>query len=70
MMSAPSEIRCRLTPASFMTTNVMARTSGIAIATTMPGRHPSERKLTAKTMAIASTKVLMNSPTASSTTSG
>ena len=34
------------------------------------GRQPSDRKLTAKTMAMASIKVLMNSPTASSTTFG
>ena len=31
-----------------MTTKVTARTSGIAIATTMPGRQPSDRKLTAE----------------------
>ena len=60
MISAPSEIRCRLTPPSFMATKVMARTSGIAIATTMPGRQPSDRKLTPKTMAMASIRVLMN----------
>ena len=44
MMSAPSEMRCRLTPVNFMTTKVMASTIGIAIATTMPGRQPSDRK--------------------------
>ena len=69
-MSAPSEMRCRLMPVNFMATKVMARTSGIAIATTMPGRQPSDRKLTPSTMAMASISVLMNSPTASSTTCG
>ena len=42
-MSAPSEMRCRLMPVSFMTTKVMARTSGMAMATTMPGT-PAERQ--------------------------
>ena len=41
-----------------MTTKVMASTSGMAIATTMPGRQPSARKLTASTMAMASIKRL------------
>ena len=70
MISAPSEMRCRLTPPSFMATKVMARTSGMAIATTTPGRQPSDKKLTPKTIAMASIRVLMNSPTASSTTCG
>src|SRR4051812_17498131 len=70
MISAPREMRCRLTPASFIVANVIARTSGMAMATTMPGRQPSDRKLTPRTMTMASIKVLMNSPTASSTTSG
>ena len=43
-MSAPSEMRCRLMPVSFMTTKVMARTNGMAMATTMPGRQPSARE--------------------------
>ena len=69
-MSAPSEMRWRLMPVNFMARKVMARTSGIAMATTMPGRQPSDRKLTPSTMAMASISVLMNSPTASSTTCG
>ena len=65
MISAPSEMRCSEMPVSFMTTKVIASTSGMATATTMPGRQPSARKLTASTMAIASIRLLVNSPTAS-----
>ncbi len=39
-----------------MTTKVMASTSGMATATTMPARQPSDRKLTASTIAMASNK--------------
>ena len=70
MISAPSEMRCSEMPASFMTTKVIASTSGMAMATTMPGRQPSARKLTASTMAMASIRLLVNSPTASFTTCG
>ena len=70
MISAPSEMRCSEMPVNFITTKVMASTSGMAMATTMPGRQPSARKLTASTMAIASIRLLVNSPTASWTTCG
>ncbi len=70
MISAPSEMRCSEMPASFMSTKVIASTSGMATATTIPGRQPSARKLTASTMAIASIRLLVNSPTASCTTWG
>ena len=65
MMSAPSEMRCSEMPENFMSTNVIASTSGMAMATTTPGRQPSARKLTASTMAMASIRLLVNSPTAS-----
>ena len=52
MMRAPSEMRCSEMPKQLITTKVMASTSGMAIATTMPGRQPSAMKLTARTMAI------------------
>jgi hypothetical protein len=70
MIKAPSEMRCSEMPKSFMATNVTASTSGMAMATTIPGRQPSARKLTSKTMAMASISVLVNSPTASFTTCG
>ncbi|OWK19724.1 hypothetical protein AJ88_39090 [Mesorhizobium amorphae CCBAU 01583] len=68
MISAPSEMRCSEMPKYCIATKVMASTSGMATATTMPGRQPSARKETASTMAIASPRLLVNSPTDSSTT--
>ena len=56
MMSEPSVIRSRLSPATFMTRSTTASTSGTDVATTRPERHPSDRKLTTSTMASASTK--------------
>ena len=46
----------------------IASTSGTEVATTKPARQPSERKLTASTIASASTKERVNSLTALSTT--
>src|SRR5215207_1527882 len=58
MMSAPREMRCRLMSIAFMLTKTMASTSGIDRATTTPALIPRLRKLTTRTMAIASTKRL------------
>ena len=49
-MRAPSVIRCRSSPAPYMTSSTIARTSGTDSATTMPVRQPSDRKLTTSTM--------------------
>src|SRR4029077_15584669 len=46
----------------------MPSTSGIEHATTTPARIPRLKKLTARTIAIASQSALVNPPTASSTT--
>ena len=70
MMSEPSVMRSRLSPATFMTTSTTASTSGTDVATTRPERHPSEMKLTTSTMASASTNERRNSLTDSSTTRG
>ena len=70
MMSAPSVMRCRSSPAVYITSSTIASTSGTDSATTMPVRQPSERKLTNSTIASASPKVLMNSDTDSSTICG
>ena len=48
MISAPSEMRCRVMPEYSMKTKVPASTSGMAIATTRPARRPRLRKLTAE----------------------
>ncbi|MNI78495.1 hypothetical protein D3C73_1348710 [compost metagenome] len=53
-----------------MQANVIASTSGIASATTMPVRTPSEKKLTSRTMASASTSTRTNSPTPVLTAAG
>src|SRR5215204_2393123 len=59
MMSAPREMRCRLMSIAFMLTKTMASTSGIDRATTTPGFIPRLRKLTTRTMAIASKSALV-----------
>ena len=51
MINEPSVMRSRLSPATFMTKSTTASTSGTDVATTRPGRHPSEMKLTTSTMA-------------------
>ena len=51
-----------------MPTKVIASTSGMHNATTIPGRQPSERKFTASTITIASISERVNSPTESATT--
>src|SRR6201987_2264326 len=68
MISAPSEMRCKSMPITFMTMKTIASTSGTEAATTNPVRQPSARKETNNTIANASTKESTNSLTASSTT--
>ena len=70
MISAPSEMRCRSMPYSFIIRKVTASTSGMDSATTRPVRKPRLKKLTASTMTTASSSVLMNSSTERFTTSG
>ena len=53
-----------------MVTNTAARTSGIERATTAPARMPRAKRLTPRTIAIASHRAFMNSFTASSTVTG
>ncbi len=48
MMSAPSEMRCRLMPIASMAMKTMASTSGIDRATTRPALTPRLRKLTSE----------------------
>ena len=50
MISAPSEMRCRMMPEYSMNTKVAASTSGMAMATTRPARSPRLRKLTTSTI--------------------
>ena len=68
--SAPSEILCRSMPKYFIAANVIASTSGIDSATTRPVRKPSEKKLTASTIATAIASVSTNSPTERATARG
>ena len=70
MISAPSEMRCRVMPEYSMKTKVAASTSGMATATTRPARRPRLRKLTTSTITTASNSALVKPPTASSTTAG
>ena len=70
MISAPRVMRSRLIPVARITTKQIASTSGTLRATTTPVRTPSVRKLTASTMARASTNDRTNSLTDSSTTCG
>ena len=70
MISAPSEMRCRVMPEYSMKTKVAASTSGMAMATTRPARRPRLRKLTTSTITTASNSALVKPPTASSTTAG
>src|SRR5487761_1928993 len=60
MTSAPSEIRCRSIPKTFMAKKVMTSTSGIDNATTKPVRKPKLRNETASTMIMASESELWN----------
>ena len=53
-----------------MTTKVMARTSGIAIATTRPARSPRLKKLIPSTITTASNSASVKPETACSTTTG
>ena len=68
IINAPREIRCRPIPASIIPVKVMARTRGMAAATTSPARKPSETNETARTIATASISTRINPLTASLTT--
>ncbi len=70
MIKAPSEMRCRSMPESFIIRKVTASTRGMDNATTRPVRKPRLKKLTASTMTTASSSVCMNSSTERFTTSG
>ena len=70
MMSAPSEMRCKVTPIRSSTTKVAASTRGMVMDTTRPARAPSEMKLTRSTMATASPSASVKPPTACSTIRG
>ena len=70
MISAPVEMRCRSILKICIAKNVAISTNGIVSATTAPARHPSDKKLTASTMATASSSERMKVPTASFTTFG
>ena len=70
MIRAPSEMRCRSMPSSYMMAKVAARTSGMAMAITRPERQPIDSSETASTMSSASPSASMNSLTASLTTWG
>ena len=70
MISAPSETRCRSMPKISMHTKVIASTSGIDNATTVPVRKPRLRKDTTRTMTTASLSEATNRLIDSRTTSG
>ena len=70
MISAPVEMRCRSMPKNRIARNVAASTSGMVSATTSPVRAPSDRKDTTSTIATASSRERMNSPTEFFTTAG
>ena len=70
MISAPSEMRCMSMPSTSMSANTMASVSGIASATTSPGRTPRLRKLMPRMIATACHSDSMNSPMAISTVAG
>ena len=67
MISAPSEMRCRSMLATSITANTIASVSGIASATTVPGRMPRLTKLQARTITIACQSEVRNSLIAVST---
>ena len=60
-MSAPSEMRCMSMSANSIAAKTMASVSGMASATTRPGRTPSAMKLTARMIATACHSDSMNS---------
>ena len=68
MISAPSEMRCMSMASTFITAKTMASVSGIASATTSPGRTPRLMKLMARMMPTACQSEAMKSSMASSTT--
>ncbi len=61
MISAPSEMRCMSMWARSIAEKTIASVSGIASATTSPGRTPSATKLTARMIATACQSDSMNS---------
>ena len=70
MTRAPREMGCKGMPFTSITTKVIARTSGIRVATTRPERQPRETKVTTRTMATAFTSARGTWLTLSSTTHG
>ena len=70
MIKAPSVMRLRSIASALITRVTTASTSGTEVATTMPVRQPSDRKLTPSTITSASAKERRNSKTARSTTAG
>ncbi len=67
MISAPSEMRCRSMLTTSITAKTIASVSGMASATTAPGRTPRLTKLHARMMTIACHSEVMKSLIASST---
>ena len=70
MISAPSEMRCKSIPMASMIGRMIATVSGIAKATTAPGRAPRLAMLQAMIIAMACQRDVMNSPIACFTTTG
>ena len=70
MIKAPNETLCKSMPAISMMQNTPVSTRGIQKATTIPVRKPKLRKLTIRTIIIASLKVPTKSLIESLTTAG
>ncbi len=67
MISAPSDMRCRSMWVMSMMAKTIASVSGMASATTAPGRTPRLRKLQTRMIRIACHSEVMNSLMATST---
>ncbi len=67
MISAPSEMRCSPVCVTSITAKTIASVSGMASATTAPGRTPRLRKLQTRMITIACHSDVMKSPIATST---
>ena len=70
IISDPSEMRCSSILKKYMARKVIASTSGIDSATTMPVRQPRLTKLTPSTITTASSSDCINSLTELFTTRG